>query len=106
MYAEQQSMSKLIKTVEVFKSKIDKFYMRYEIKTDIVVDVYNPMEEGLDVVTIDRPLPVLKCYVSLSEMQEHKNYPGYREIKSDITKDVTKDFLDEVHGFLNKDKYL
>lgn len=43
-------MSKLIKTVELFKEKIPTLYLLYSITADEETDVYIPMEEGLDVV--------------------------------------------------------
>lgn len=47
-------MAKLIKTVEYFKEKISKFYVLYTIGADEEIDVYNPMEEGLDIVKLTR----------------------------------------------------
>lgn len=84
MTARESGMSKLIKTVEALKEKISNLKILYEVVGELEVDIYEPTEEGLDVVEVERHLPTLKAYIRKTANEEYKGKPGYREMQDKI----------------------
>ena len=98
-------MTKLIKTVEFLKEKIPSIKLLYEVFGEKDIDVYEPTEEGLDTVQIDRFIPTLKVTVMLNSKDKCKDLPGYREMSNEVPQKVFDEFMNDVDHHLKKNNH-
>ena len=59
MFANRQAIAKLIKATEFLKERIENLSCEYRVDAIKEIDVYEPLEEGLDVVTVENLVPTL-----------------------------------------------
>ena len=77
MLGTGQATSKIIQSVEFLRKWMKGIHVAYEITSTLFKDEYEPMVEGLDTVVLERKVPTLKAYISLTKGDELKSKPGY-----------------------------
>ena len=81
---------------EILRHRIVGLHQLIELKTITVTDEYEPLEEGLDRVTVERKLAVLEIHLSTKEDRFDTNAPGYQaplpkeEVQEEELKDLIK----------------
>ena len=68
--AEGDCIPKLLKTVEYLKLRIRNLDIQFRIQSDEIMDIYEPIEYGLDTVVIRRHLPVLQAGISVKRITQ------------------------------------
>lgn len=66
LFAYKQATPKLIKVVEYLKHRVEGLQILYNVENVEVIDVYEPMEEFLDVVEVKKIDPLLRVFLTLS----------------------------------------
>ena len=62
--------TKIIQSVENLRRRMKGVHVAYEILTTQFLDEYEPLEEGLDRVTIKRQVATLKAFITLTKGNE------------------------------------
>jgi len=85
---------------EILKHRIKNLHQLNEIKTITVVDEYEPLEEGLDHVKIERTLAVLEIHLSRKDGVLNTNAPGYQKPIPDneVEEEDLQEFLVRAEG--------
>ena len=68
---------KAIQTVEFLRHRVKGLHAAYNIESTIFEDKYEPREEGLDPVTLNRNVPTITVKLTLIKGDEIKNHRGY-----------------------------
>lgn len=69
--------SKIIQSVEFLRRRMKGVHVAYEILSTHFKDVYEPLVEGLDEVTLERRVPTLKAHITITEGDKLKDLSGY-----------------------------
>ena len=89
--AAERLMDKALWVAEVLRRKVEGLHQIVNVTEKKIVDVYEPLEEGLVNVTEERFLTVLEVTLTLEPTADQKKHPGYHTpltIKGDfLTKD-------------------
>lgn len=72
-----EAITKSVTIAEIVKHRVKGLHQVNEISTIVIDDEYEPLEEGLDKMTVSRKLTCLQ--IILSKKQLDKNLPGYQE---------------------------
>ena len=80
---------------EILRHRIVGLHQLIELKTITVTDEYEPLEEGLDHVTVERKLAVLEIHLSTKDDRLDTNAPGYQAPlpKEEVQEEELKDLL-------------
>ena len=70
------AISKAVTVAEILKHRVAKLHMVTRISSIETVDVYDPLEEGLDRIETKRKIPSISIQLSLDELD--KDDPGYQ----------------------------
>jgi hypothetical protein len=84
-------MDRALWVAEVLRRKVAGLHQIVHVTEKKIVDVYEPLEEGLITVREERFLTVLEVTLTLEPTADQKKHPGYHvplDIKADfLTKD-------------------
>lgn len=85
---------------EILKHRIKNLHQVNEIKTITVFDEYEPLEEGLDHVKIERNLAVLEIHLSRKDGVLDTKAPGYQKPipESEVEEEDLAGFLERAEG--------
>ncbi|KAI9914499.1 hypothetical protein PsorP6_008259 [Peronosclerospora sorghi] len=70
------AISKAVTVAEILKHRVAKLHMVTRISSIETVDVYDPLEEGLDRIETKRKIPSISIQLSLDELD--RDDPGYQ----------------------------
>uniref|UniRef100_K3WGH5 DNA/RNA-binding protein Alba-like domain-containing protein n=1 Tax=Globisporangium ultimum (strain ATCC 200006 / CBS 805.95 / DAOM BR144) TaxID=431595 RepID=K3WGH5_GLOUD len=71
------AISKAVTVAEILKHRVENLHQITQISSIETVDVYEPLEEGLDRIEQKRHIPSISIQLSLDEL--NKNDPGYQQ---------------------------
>ena len=77
--ATGNAIPKAINIVEILKRRVEGLHQINRIKYVKVQDTYEPIEEGLDVVVVDRYLSLIEMTLTKEISHKTKMEPGYQE---------------------------
>lgn len=77
LHATGQATSKVVQTVETLRNRITGLHVCYEIKSIEFKDEYHPVEEGLEVVFINRRIHSVHAILTLTEGSKYEKAIGY-----------------------------
>ena len=69
-------VTKLLTIAEIIKYRVNGLYQINEIGSEIIEDVYEPLEEGLDTLIFKRIIPTFKVTLKIEE-PENKDHYGF-----------------------------
>lgn len=72
-----QACSKVVQTVETLRNRIQGLHVAYEITATEFNDEYHPIEEGLDIITINRKIHTIHATVVLGDASKIEHSLGY-----------------------------
>lgn len=72
-------------------------YCEYKVDAIKEIDVYYPLEEGLDVVEVENLVPTLRVFLSTSKKEEYEKKPGFMK-NENFSLEKSEEFM----GYLNK----
>jgi len=86
--------------VEILKHRIKNLHQLNEVKSITVVDEYEPLEEGLDHVKIERTLAVLEIHLSRKDGVLDTQAPGYQKPipENEVEEEDLEGFLQRAEG--------
>jgi len=81
---------------EILRHRILGLHQQNHLKTTPVIDEYEPKEEGLDTVVVERKLAVLEIHLSLNDDVLDKTAVGYQEPlpKEEVQEEELKNLLE------------
>jgi len=71
------AISKVCQASEILRQRIKGLHEQCRIYSTNVVDIYEPLEEGLDKVEINKSLTVYEVILSINENEVDKTSVGY-----------------------------
>ena len=71
------AISRTATIVDFLRKRISGLHAVMSVGNVEIIDRYEPIEEGLDVVTVKRNLAVLRVVLTLTPEAQHKSAPGY-----------------------------
>lgn len=75
--AAERLMDKALWVAEVLRRKVEGLHQIVNVTEKKIVDVYEPLEEGLVTVSDERFLTVLEVTLTLEPTADQKKHPGY-----------------------------
>ncbi len=103
MLGTGSATSKIIQAVEYLRKRVKGVHVAYIIESTVFNDEYEPTEEGLDVVTIKRPVATLKAQITLTQFQDIQELPGYMKPLAESEILDEEKFREEVLSHFSKD---
>ncbi len=104
MLATGSATAKVIQAVEYLRKRVKGLHVAYQIESTKFVDEYEPLQEGLDKVTVERLVATLKARVTLTKKEEICNLPGYMTPLDESELLDEQKFKDDVENHFNKDR--
>lgn len=104
MLATGTATAKVIQAVEFMRKRVKGLHVLYEIESTAFVDVYEPLENGLDTVEVTRQVPTLKANLSLQKSDKHVEEPGYMAPIADAELLDEDKFKEEVEEHFAKER--
>ena len=96
---------KVIQTVEFLRRRMKGLHIAYDITTTVFKDVYEPMENGLDTVVVEKNVASIEATLSLnkSEVEKMRGYMAPLDEKKLLDEDKFKEEIEE-HQKRQKDR--
>ena len=93
---------KVIQTVEFLRRRVKGLHVAYNIETTTFEDKYEPKEEGLDNVVVNRSVPTITATLTIKKGDDIKSYRGYMPPLAEEKLLDEKRFRDEITEHFNK----
>lgn len=74
----------------------------YEVQGIDHIEEYEPLEEGLVVVTITKEIPYLTAFITLKQKHGYENHPGYTPNTKQVDPTLRDAFLEDIRSFLKR----
>ena len=87
----------VIKICEYLRRRVHKLALAYDISNKIITEIYEPKEKGLEIVKIEKNIPVIKATLTITESNKISKNIGYLA-------PVKESEYDDVEGFKNSIK--
>lgn len=85
------------------RKRVKGIHVAYHIESTQFNDEYEPLEEGLDKVTIKRLVATLKASITLTKGDDLKKLPGYMPPLADSDLLGEEKFKEEVQNHFSKE---
>lgn len=88
---------KVIQTVEFLRRRMKGLHIAYDITTTVFKDVYEPLENGLDTVVVDKNVASIEATLSLnkSEVEKMRGYMAPLDEKKLLDENKFKEEIEE-----------